>query len=72
MSTFQSAAIALAVLATCGPLAMYFADRSGLPDYGCNPNQKPGWTILYVLTIFPTAAAVGWLLLLVAVWIMRW
>jgi len=64
VTTFYSVIIAMCVLATCGPAAMYFADRAGIPDYGCNEDQKPGWTILYVLTIFPSAAAFGWLILI--------
>lgn len=61
MTTFYSILIALAVLFTCGTASMYFADRAGIPDYGCNPDQKPGWTILYVLTILPTALSFAWL-----------
>jgi hypothetical protein len=64
MTTFYSILIAAAVLMTCGPSAMYFADRAGIPDYGCNPDQKAGWTILYILTIFPAALAFGWLALM--------
>jgi len=48
---------------------MYFADRAGIPDYGCNPDQKAGWTILYIMTIFPAALAFAWLaaMILIAV-----
>jgi hypothetical protein len=64
MTTFYSIAIALAVLLTCAPASMYFANKAGVPDYGTNPDQKPGWTILYVLTLFPATLAFGWLALL--------
>lgn len=64
MTTLYSILIAIGTLATCGPASMYFADKAGVPDYGCNEHQKPGWTILYVLTIFPAAAAFGWLALI--------
>jgi hypothetical protein len=65
MSTLNSAIIAVLVLGSCGPAAIYFADMAGIPDYGCNEDQKLGWTVLYVLTIFPAAAAFGWLALLI-------
>ena len=61
MTTLQSILVAGAVLVTCAPAAMYFKDRAGIPDYGCNPDQKLGWTVLFVLTIFPAAMALVWL-----------
>ena len=62
MTTFYSIVIAAAVFVTCMPAAIYFGDKAGIPDYGTNPGQKPGWTILYIMVLFPTAAAFAWLI----------
>ncbi len=67
MTTFYSVVIAVAVLVTCCPLAMWFGDRAGVPAYGTNPNQKPGWTILYVLALLPAGIAAWWLILLIII-----
>ena len=61
MTTFYSVLIALAVLIPGFPLSMYLADKAGIPDYGYNENQKPGWTVLYIIVLFPTAMAFAWL-----------
>lgn len=61
MTTFHSILIALAVLIPGFPLSMRLADKAGIPDYGSNPNQQPGWTILYILVLFPTTLAFGWI-----------
>jgi hypothetical protein len=61
MTTFYSVLIALAIFIPGFPLSGWLADKAGIPDYGWNPNQKPGWTILYILALFPTALAFAWL-----------
>jgi hypothetical protein len=67
VTNIYSILIALAVLVTCGPLAMYLADKAGIPDYGCNPDQKPGWTVLYILALLPASLAFGFLALMALV-----
>jgi hypothetical protein len=61
MTTFYTILIALAIFIPGFPLSMWLSDRAGIPEYGYNPNQKPGWTILYILVIFPTALAFAWI-----------
>ena len=67
MTTFYSIVIAAAVFVTCMPAAIYFGDKAGIPDYGTNPDQKPGWTVLYCLCLFPACAAFAWLVALALV-----
>jgi hypothetical protein len=67
MTTFYSILIALAILIPGTPLTIYLADKAGIPDYGCNPDQKPGWTVLYIFVLFPTSLAFGWLALMLLI-----
>jgi hypothetical protein len=61
MTTFYTVLIALSIFLPGFPLSMWLADKAGVPDYGCNPDQKPGWTALYMLALFPTTLAFAWL-----------
>lgn len=64
MTTIYSIQIATTVLIAYSPVAMYCAKRAGIPDYGTNPDQKPGWTVQHILTIFPASLVFGFLALM--------
>jgi hypothetical protein len=70
VTTFYSILIALAVFVPGFPLSMWLAEKAGVPDYGCNPDQKPGWTILYILVLFPTTLAFAWIAAIIVVWLL--
>ncbi len=64
MTTFYTILIALGILGVGCPLSMWLGDKAGVPDYGTNPDQKPGWTVLYIMTLLPTSLAFGYLAIL--------
>ena len=61
MTTLQSCLIAAAIFGITFYPAMYCCERAGIPAYGYNPDQKPGWTILYIIFLLPCALSFAWL-----------
>jgi hypothetical protein len=56
--------VAVAIISVGFPLTGLLAEKAEIPDYGSPQVWHPWWVLAYVLTIFPTALAMGYLFII--------